>query len=77
MLLDTAHVHNATSPAINAAEPFSNAPEDYVRRHLSPESPTLDLMHLLFEATLTAARESTNPFDFARVPAGTTRTADL
>jgi len=32
-----------------------------------PESPTLGLTHLQFEALLTAARQSDNPFDFALV----------
>jgi integrase/recombinase XerD len=45
-----------------------HSPADYVRRpSVPPESPTLGLTHLQFEAMLTAARESTNPFDFALV----------
>ena len=34
---------------------------------MPPESPTLGLTHLQFEAMLTAARESPNPYDFALV----------
>lgn len=34
---------------------------------MPPESPTLGLTHLQFEAMLTAARQSDNPFDFALV----------
>ena len=34
---------------------------------MPPESPTLGLSHLQFEAMLTAARDSTNPNDFALV----------
>lgn len=37
------------------------------RPTVPPESPTLGLTHLQFEATLTAARESPNPYDFALV----------
>ncbi|WP_233594805.1 tyrosine-type recombinase/integrase [Amycolatopsis sp. WAC 04169] len=41
---------------------------EYVRRPMVPnESPTLGLSHLQFEALLSAARESVNPFDFALV----------
>jgi integrase/recombinase XerD len=47
---------------------LEHSPADYVRRpSVPPESPTLGLTHLQFEAMLTAARESTNPFDFALV----------
>jgi len=47
---------------------LEHSPADYVRRpRVPPESPTLGLTHLQFEAMLTAARESTNPFDFALV----------
>lgn len=39
---------------------------DYVRRPtVPPESPTLGLTHLRFEAMLTAAKKSMNSFDFA------------
>ena len=42
------------------------SPADYVRRpNVPPESPTLGLTHLQFEAMLTAARESDNDNDFA------------
>lgn len=34
---------------------------------MPPESPTLKLTHLQFEALLTTARQSCNPFDFALV----------
>jgi hypothetical protein len=45
-----------------------HSPADYVRRPNVPaESPTLGLTHLQFEALLTAARESSNRFDFALV----------
>jgi len=38
----------------------------YVRRPtLPPQSPTLGLTHLQFDALLTDARQSCNPFDFA------------
>ena len=38
------------------------SPADYVRRpNVPPESPTLGLSHLQFEALLTAARTSVNP----------------
>ncbi len=47
---------------------LEHSPADYVRRPtVPPESPTLGLTHLQFEAMLTAARESSNPFDFALV----------
>jgi integrase/recombinase XerD len=45
-----------------------HSPAEYVRRpNVPPESPTLGLSHLQFEAMLSAARDSTNPFDFALV----------
>ena len=44
------------------------SPADYVRRpNVPPESPTLGLSHLQFEAMLAAARDSTSPNDFALV----------
>ena len=47
---------------------LEHSPADYVRRPtVPPESPTLGLTHLQFEAMLTAARESSNQFDFALV----------
>jgi integrase/recombinase XerD len=47
---------------------LEHSPADYVRRPtVSPQSPTLGLTHLQFEAMLTAARLSANPFDFALV----------
>jgi integrase/recombinase XerD len=47
---------------------LQHSPADYVRRpSVPPESPTLGLTHLQFEAMLTAARQSTNQFDFALV----------
>ena len=47
---------------------LEHSPADYVRRpSVPPESPTLGLTHLQFEAMLTSARESTNPFDLALV----------
>src|SRR4051794_4103478 len=47
---------------------LEHSPADYVRRpHVPPESPTLGLTHLQFEALLSAARSSTNPNDFALV----------
>jgi integrase/recombinase XerD len=47
---------------------LQHSPAEYVRRPtVPPESPTLGLTHLQFEAMLTAARESANPFDFALV----------
>jgi integrase/recombinase XerD len=43
-------------------------PAEHLRRpRVPPESPTLGLTHLQFEALLTAARVSTNPADFALV----------
>jgi hypothetical protein len=46
-----------------------HSPADYVRRPVvPPESPTLGLGHLQFEALITAARLSDNPNDFALVP---------
>jgi integrase/recombinase XerD len=47
---------------------LEHSPADYLRRPNVPaESPPLGLSHLQFEALLSAARESTNPFDFALV----------
>ena len=47
---------------------LDHSPADYVRRpNVPPESPTLGLTHLQFEAILTAARESDNDNDFALV----------
>jgi integrase/recombinase XerD len=47
---------------------LEHSPADYVRRpHVPPESPTLGLTHLQFEAMLSAARDSNNPNDFALV----------
>ncbi len=47
---------------------LEHSPAEYVRRPtVPPESPTLGLTHLQFEAMLTAARQSGNPFDFALV----------
>lgn len=47
---------------------LEHSPADYVRRpHVPPESPTLGLSHLQFEAMLTTAWESTNRNDFALV----------
>jgi integrase/recombinase XerD len=47
---------------------LEHSPADYVRRpNVPPESPTLGLSHLQFEALLTAARESGNDNDFALV----------
>ncbi len=44
------------------------SPVEHVRRPRVPaESPTLGLTHLQFEALLTAARDSTNPHDYALV----------
>lgn len=44
------------------------SPADHVRRpHVPPESPTLGLSHLQFEAMLQAARNSVNINDFALV----------
>ena len=45
-----------------------HSPAEHVRRPSVPaESPTLGFTHLQFEALLTAARESVNPYDFALV----------
>jgi site-specific recombinase XerD len=45
-----------------------HSPAEHVRRPSVPtESPTLGFTHLQFEALLTAARESANPYDFALV----------
>jgi site-specific recombinase XerD len=45
-----------------------HSPAEYGRRPtVPPESPTLGLTHLQFEALLTAARESPNTNDFALV----------
>ena len=47
---------------------LEHSPADYVRRPtVPPESPTLGLTHLQFEAMLTAGRQSSNHFDFALV----------
>jgi integrase/recombinase XerD len=47
---------------------LEHSPADHVRRpHVMPESPTLGLSHLQFEALLTAVRESPNIYDFALV----------
>ncbi|GAA3398231.1 tyrosine-type recombinase/integrase [Cryptosporangium minutisporangium] len=47
---------------------LTQSPADYVRRPLvSPESPTLGLGHLQFEALLTTARLSANLNDFALI----------
>ena len=47
---------------------LEHSPADYVTRPRVPtESPTLGLSHLQFEGMLAAARESTNPNDFALV----------
>ena len=47
---------------------LDHSPADYVRRpHVPPDSPTLGLSHLQFEALLTAGRDSPNPNDFALV----------
>ena len=47
---------------------LGHSPAEHVRRpHVPPESPTLGLTHLQFEALLTAARTSSNPNDFALV----------
>jgi site-specific recombinase XerD len=47
---------------------LDHSPAEYVRRPIvPPESPTLGLTHLQFEAMLTAARDSTNTNDFALV----------
>ncbi|MDH6466405.1 integrase/recombinase XerD [Micromonospora sp. A200] len=45
-----------------------HSPADYVRRPVvPPESPTLGLGHLQFEALITTARQSANPNDFALI----------
>ena len=45
---------------------LEHSPAEHVRRPAVPaESPTLGFTHLQFEAVLTAARESSNPCDFA------------
>jgi integrase/recombinase XerD len=47
---------------------LDHSPAEHVRRpRVPPESPTLGLSHLQFEALLTAARTSTNQSDFALV----------
>jgi integrase/recombinase XerD len=47
---------------------LEHSPAEYVRRPMvPPESPTLGLSHLQFEAMLVAARTSANRFDFALV----------
>jgi len=47
---------------------LEDSPAEHVRRPSVPaESPTLGFTHLQFEALLTAARESANPYDFALV----------
>jgi integrase/recombinase XerD len=47
---------------------LGHSPADYVRRPVvPPESPTLGLGHLQFEALISTARLSTNPNDFALV----------
>ncbi|MEQ4205762.1 hypothetical protein [Actinopolymorpha sp. B9G3] len=47
---------------------LEHSPAEYVRRPTVPaESPTLGLSHLQFEALLSAARNSVNPYDFALV----------
>jgi site-specific recombinase XerD len=47
---------------------LEHSPAEYVRRpNVSAQSPTLGLSHLQFEAMLSAARQSTNRFDFALV----------
>ena len=47
---------------------LEHSPAGHVRRpSVPPESPTLGFTHLQFEALLTAARESSNPSDFALV----------
>ena len=47
---------------------LSHSPADYVRRPLvPPESPTLGLGHLQFEALITTARRSSNINDFALI----------
>jgi integrase/recombinase XerD len=58
---------------------LEHSPAEHVRRPaVPPESPTLGFTHLQFEAMLTAARESPNPYDFALVAMlGPARAADL
>jgi site-specific recombinase XerD len=47
---------------------LTHSPADYVRRPVvPPESPTLGLSHLQFEALITTARLSHNPNDFALI----------
>jgi site-specific recombinase XerD len=47
---------------------LEHSPAEHIRRPSVPaESPTLGFTHLQFEALLTAARESSNPYDFALV----------
>jgi site-specific recombinase XerD len=47
---------------------LAHSPAEHVRRpRVPPESPTLGLTHLKFEALRTAARTSANPNDFALV----------
>jgi site-specific recombinase XerD len=47
---------------------LQHSPAEHVRRpSVPPESPTPGFTHLQFEALLTAARESSNPSDFALV----------
>lgn len=47
---------------------LEHSPADHVRRpNVPPESPTLGLFHLQFEALLSAARASSNANDFALV----------
>ena len=49
-------------------EVFAHSPAEYVRRpNVPPESPTLGLTHLQFEAMLATARTSPNINDFALV----------
>jgi hypothetical protein len=53
---------------------LEHSPAEHIRRpSVPPESPTLGFTHLQFEALRTAARETSNPCDFAR----TLRRADL